>query len=132
MSDVRAASGVDTQAAAAALQLVGLDARDLANRSIDQLSGGQQRRVALAGMLARRPEVVILDEPFAGLDDGSRRGLISVLRRLRTEVGLTLVLVSHDTDGADQLVDRVVTLDHGRVVGDDRIGEVAPAAGGSK
>ncbi len=128
--DVRSASGGDAAEADAALVLVGLDPAELAARAIDQLSGGQQRRVALAGMLARRPRVLILDEPFAGLDDGSRRGLISVLRRLRTEIGLTLVLVSHDTEGADQLVDRVITLDHGRIVADRPTQELAQRGGG--
>jgi energy-coupling factor transport system ATP-binding protein len=69
-------------------------------------------------MLARRPRVLVLDEPFAGLDEASRRALIGVLRRLRTEVGLTLVLVSHDTEGSDRLVDRTIALDHGRIVAD--------------
>ncbi len=124
-SDVRSAGGVDAASADAALELVGLDARELGTRSIDQLSGGQQRRVAMAGMLARQPSVIILDEPFAGLDDSARRGLISVLRRLRIDVGLTIILVSHDTDGADQLVDRLVTLDHGRVVADGPMPELA-------
>ncbi|MDQ1356869.1 MAG: energy-coupling factor transport system permease/ATP-binding protein [Acidimicrobiaceae bacterium] len=123
--DVRAAGGVDAAAADSALELVGLDPRELGTRSVDQLSGGQQRRVAMAGMLARRPSVIILDEPFAGLDDGARRGLIAVLRRLRREVGLTIILVSHDTDGADQLVDRVVTLDHGRIVADGPVAQLA-------
>ena len=117
-ADVRAASGTDDAGARAALGLVGLDPDELGDRSIDQLSGGQQRRVALAGMLARQPSVVVLDEPFAGLDDAARRSLIAVLRRLRVEQGLTLILVSHDTEGADQLVDRVVTLDRGRIGAD--------------
>jgi ABC-type sulfate/molybdate transport systems ATPase subunit len=82
-------------------------------------------------MLARRPRVLILDEPFAGLDDAARRGLIAVLRRLRAEIGLTVVLVSHDTEGAEKLVDRVITLDHGRIVADGPAQELAaPAAGG--
>jgi energy-coupling factor transport system ATP-binding protein len=126
-ADVRAAAGVDDAAADAALSLVGLDAAELGARSVDQLSGGQQRRVALAGMLARQPDVVILDEPFAGLDDLARHGLIAVLNRLRVAVGLTLVLVSHDTDGAEQLVDRIVTLERGRIVADEMVGE-APAS----
>ena len=117
-ADVRAASGVDDGAADAALALVGLDPAELGGRSVDQLSGGQQRRVALAGMLARRPRVVILDEPFAGLDGAARRGLIAVLKQLRSQVGLTLVLVSHDTDGAEGLVDRTVTLAAGRLLND--------------
>ncbi|HEX3542039.1 MAG TPA: ATP-binding cassette domain-containing protein [Acidimicrobiales bacterium] len=118
-ADVRAASGVDNAAADAALALVGLDPAELGGRSVDQLSGGQQRRVALAGMLARRPRVVILDEPFAGLDGAARRGLVTVLTQLRSQVGLTLILVSHDTDGAEGLVDRTVTLAGGRLL-DDR------------
>ena len=130
-SDVRAASGTDAAGADAALELVGLDPGELGNRAIDQLSGGQQRRVALAGMLARRPGVLVLDEPFAGLDDRARRGLTVLLRRLRTEMGLTLILVSHDTEGAEQLVDRLVTLDHGRIVADDPIGELAGTGGQS-
>ena len=115
-SDVRAASGVDGSAADAALALVGLDPAEVGARSVDQLSGGQQRRVALAGMLARRPRVLVLDEPFAGLDSGGRAGMIDVLQRLRQELGLTLVLVSHDTDGAELLVERTVVLDRGRIV----------------
>ncbi|MDQ6617087.1 MAG: ATP-binding cassette domain-containing protein [Actinomycetota bacterium] len=117
--DVKAASGGTAAVVDAALELVGLDPNELGPRSIDQLSGGQQRRVALAGMLARLPGVLVLDEPFAGLDDAARRGLITVLRRLRTDLGLTLILVSHDIEGAELLVDRVVTLDHGRVVADE-------------
>lgn len=129
--DVRAASGVDDVGADDALRLVGLDPDELGDRSIDQLSGGQQRRVALAGMLARHPSVVVLDEPFAGLDDGARRSLISVLRRLRIEQGLTLILVSHDIEGAEHLVDRVVTLDHGRIVADEVL-HPAPAPASSR
>jgi energy-coupling factor transport system ATP-binding protein len=131
--DIQAAGGVDAAGADAAMELVGLDAAQLGARSVDQLSGGQQRRVALAGMLARRPDVVVLDEPFAGLDDLARRGLIAVLRRLRSEVGLTLIVVSHDTEGAEPLVDRVVTLAHGRVVADGPMHELtAPASGGPR
>ena len=129
-SDVRAASGVDAAGAEAALALVGLDPADLGGRSVDQLSGGQQRRVALAGMLARNPRVLVLDEPFAGLDDDARRGLVAVLARLRREVGLTLIVVSHDTDGAEQLVERVVTLDRGQVVADTPVHELTERSSG--
>ena len=127
--DVRAASGVDDVGADRALRLVGLDPVELAGRAIDQLSGGQQRRVALAGMLARRPAVVILDEPFVGLDDIARRELIAVLQGLRREMGITLILVSHDTDGADQLVDRVISLERGRIVADESLAQRAATEG---
>jgi energy-coupling factor transporter ATP-binding protein EcfA2 len=127
--DVRAASGVDDAGADRALRLVGLDPIELAGRAIDQLSGGQQRRVALAGMLARRPNVVILDEPFAGLDDIARRELIAVLQGLRREMGVTLILVSHDTDGADQLVERVISLERGRIVSDESLTQHAATEG---
>jgi len=128
-SDIRAASGVDEAGADDAMTMVGLDPSVVGSRPIDQLSGGQQRRVALAGMLARRPSVLILDEPFAGLDAAARVGLIEVLRRLQAERGVTLVLVSHDTDGAEHLVTRVVTLERGRVVSDEPVGTGVAADG---
>src|SRR5207237_6837838 len=96
--------------------LVGLDAADVAERRIDQLSGGQQRRVALAGLLARRPRVLVLDEPFAGLDDGSRAALVDVLARLRRQLGVTVVIVSHDFGDTDRLVERTIVLAGGRIV----------------
>lgn len=123
--DVRAASGVDPLGADRALELVGLDPAELRGRSVDELSGGQQRRVALAGMLARRPQVLVLDEPFAGLDDAARRGLISLLARLRAQTGLTLAVVTHDTEGAADVVDRIVTLDRGRIVAEHPVAELA-------
>jgi energy-coupling factor transport system ATP-binding protein len=116
--DIKAAAGVDDAAADAALKLVGFDPAELGDRRIDQLSGGQQRRVALAGMLARRPRVLVLDEPFAGLDDSARAGLVEVLAGLHDEEGLTVVLISHDREGADCLTDRAVTLDRGRITAD--------------
>jgi energy-coupling factor transport system ATP-binding protein len=117
-SDIKAASGVDDAGVAENLRLVGLNPDLFADRLIDQLSGGQQRRVALAGLLARKPRVLVLDEPFAGLDEQGRAGLIEVLARLQTESGLTLILISHDVEGADQLAPRVVALDKGHVVTD--------------
>ena len=116
--DIKAAAGVEDAAADAALRLVGFDPAELGDRRIDQLSGGQQRRVALAGMLARRPRVLVLDEPFAGLDDSSRAGLVEVLAGLRDHEGLTVVLISHDSEGAARITDRAVTLDRGRIIAD--------------
>src|SRR3984885_5835968 len=79
---------------AAALAAVGLDA-SLAKRPIDQLSGGQMRRGVLAGLLARSPRVLILDEPLAGLDAASQRGLLRLLADRRRDTGLTVVVISH-------------------------------------
>ena len=100
------------------LAAVGIDAELMGERRVDTLSGGQQRRVALAGILARRPSVLVLDEPLAGLDQGTREGLIDVLARLRHENGLTVVVISHDLDGLDRICDRVVNLQGGRIVSD--------------
>ena len=88
---------------AQAMDLVGLDPA-LASRSIDDLSGGQMRRVALAGLLAGEPRVLILDEPMAGLDMASRDLLISVLEE-RRRTGLSILVISHDLEGMDALCD---------------------------
>jgi energy-coupling factor transport system ATP-binding protein len=104
---------------AAALAAVGLDVGEVGERRIDELSGGQQRRVALAGLLARRPRILVLDEPLAGLDEPGQEALTGVLADLRHRQGLTVVVISHDLDGMDQVCDRLVRLDRGRVVADE-------------
>lgn len=93
---------------AEAMELVGLDPA-LATRGIDDLSGGQMHRVALAGLLASHPSVLILDEPMAGLDAASRDLLISVLDE-RRRAGLSILVISHDLEGMDSLCDT-----HGRL-----------------
>jgi energy-coupling factor transport system ATP-binding protein len=125
LADVMSAGGVDELAALAALRLVGLDGDAVGRRRVDALSGGQQRRVVLAGLLARKPAVLVLDEPFAGLDGASRAALLDVLIELQEQTGLALILVSHDPADIDHIADRVVTLDRGRVVSDR---PVAPPA----
>jgi energy-coupling factor transporter ATP-binding protein EcfA2 len=102
----------DNTRVTAALAAVGLDAA-LANRPIDQLSGGQMRRVALAGLLARTPRVLILDEPLAGLDAASQRGLVRLLADRRRETGLTVVVISHDFTGLEELCPRILHLRDG-------------------
>ena len=84
---------------------------EIGDRRIDELSGGQQRRVALAGILARQPKVLVLDEPLAGLDQPSQEGLVGLLADLRARSGLTVVVISHDLEGMDRVCDRVVRLD---------------------
>jgi energy-coupling factor transport system ATP-binding protein len=99
----------------AALATVGLDPT-LATRRIDQLSGGQMRRVVLAGLLARSPRALILDEPLAGLDAASQRGLLRMLVDLRRRAGLTIVVISHDFSGLEELCPRAVHLHDGVLV----------------
>ncbi|HEV2310485.1 MAG TPA: DUF2232 domain-containing protein, partial [Acidimicrobiia bacterium] len=115
-SDVAAASGADPATVDATLELVGLDPAVFASRRVDELSGGETRRVALAGMLARRPRVLVLDEPFAGLDASGRASLASMLVRLREVDGITVVIVSHDPELTPHLVDQVLRLERGRVL----------------
>ena len=102
----------DRARVAEALATVGLDAA-LAERRIDQLSGGQMRRVVLAGLLARSPRALILDEPLAGLDAASARGLLRLLEDLRRNAGLTVVVISHDFSGLEDLCPRILHLQDG-------------------
>ena len=102
----------DEDRVAAALDAVGVDPT-LAKRRIDQLSGGQMRRVALAGLLACSPRALILDEPLAGLDAGSQRGLLRLLEDLRREQGLTVVVTSHDFVGLEAVCPRTLHLRNG-------------------
>jgi energy-coupling factor transport system ATP-binding protein len=85
----------------------------LAKRRIDQLSGGQMRRVVLAGLLARSPRALILDEPLAGLDAATQRGLLRLLEELRREKDLTVVVISHDFAGLEDLCPRTLHLSNG-------------------
>ena len=104
-----------------ALDMVGLDAERFGDRSPFILSGGEMRRIALAAILSSRPEVLILDEPTAGLDPQGRRNLLSRIQAWQKETGLTLILVSHDLDELARVVDRVVLLNHGRIVADGSV-----------
>jgi energy-coupling factor transport system ATP-binding protein len=104
----------DTARVAAALADVGLDA-SLAGRRIDQLSGGQMRRVVLAGLLARSPRALILDEPLAGVDAASQRGLVRLLEDLRRRTGLTVIVISHDFAGLEALCPRTLHLHDGAI-----------------
>lgn len=105
-------SPYDTARVVAALATVGLDG-SLARRRVDQLSGGQMRRVVMAGLLARWPQALILDEPLAGLDAASQRGLLTLLTDLRRNVGLTVIVISHDFGGLEELCPRTLHLDTG-------------------
>jgi energy-coupling factor transport system ATP-binding protein len=97
-----------------ALGMVGLDP-GLGLRRVDQLSGGQMRRVVLAGLLARKPRALILDEPLAGLDAASQRGLLRLLVDLRRNAGLTVIVISHDFSGLEELCPRTLHLRDGAI-----------------
>lgn len=112
LASVAGFSPRDHDRVAAALEAVGLDP-ELGKRRIDQLSGGQMRRVVLAGLLACAPRVLILDEPLAGLDAASQRGLLRVLADLRRTRGVTLVVISHDFVGLSQVCPRTIHLRSG-------------------
>jgi energy-coupling factor transport system ATP-binding protein len=123
LDEVRAAANVDEEVASNALRAVGLEPTSFGARRIDELSGGQMRRVVLADALAAGPAVIVLDEPFAGLDARGRRELESVLTALRSTTTVALVIVAHDPELPPGLVDRVVELDDGRVVRDSTVNE---------
>jgi energy-coupling factor transport system ATP-binding protein len=103
-----------TAAVDEALELVGLPPEQFGDRHPYALSGGEQRRLALAGVLAMRPRLLLLDEPFVSLDPATRRELVAILSRLRAD-GVTLVLATHDVDLAWALCDELLLLDAGRV-----------------
>lgn len=107
-----------------ALDAVGLD-RSLAARSIEELSGGQAKRVVLAAIVASHPQVVVLDEPLAGLDPEGRADIVELLARLR-DSGLTLIVISHDVEDMSAVCDRTVHLRSGRLLATESATDVAP------
>jgi energy-coupling factor transport system ATP-binding protein len=109
-SDGEVAAAVDE-----ALELVALPPERFGERHPYALSGGEQRRLALAGVLAMRPRLLLLDEPFVSLDPATRRELAAILSRLR-QAGVTLVLATHDVDLAWALCDELLVLDAGEVL----------------
>lgn len=106
-----------------ACSLVGLDEKYL-EKSPFELSGGQKRRVAIAGVLAMKPKVLILDEPTAGLDPRGRDAILGQIRQLHQTTGITIILVSHSMEDIAEYVDRVIALDHGRIILDGTPHEV--------
>ncbi|ORI26197.1 ABC transporter [Rhodococcus sp. 1168] len=113
--DIAAAGGPEAGSVhvSRAMDAVGLD-RLLAGREIDSLSGGQMRRVVIAGLVVNKPRVLVLDEPLAGLDPPGRTDIIGVLGQLRRQ-GIAIIVISHDIDGIDSVCDRTITLASGRI-----------------
>ena len=101
-----------------ALKQVGIG-EDLLDASPFDLSGGQKRRVAIAGVLAMQPEVLILDEPTAGLDPKGRDEILDLVAKLHKERNITVILVSHSMEDVAKYVDRLIVMDKGQVKYDD-------------
>ena len=101
-----------------ALKLVGLE-DDYFYQSPFDLSGGQKRRVAIAGVLAMKPQVLILDEPTSGLDPKGRDEILDQIAALKKETGITVILVSHSMDDVAKYVDRIIVMNRGSVLFDD-------------
>lgn len=99
-----------------AIELVGLDYEEIKDRSPFELSGGQKRRVAIAGVVAMRPDVLILDEPTAGLDPKAHRDVLTMVEEVHRRTGNITILVSHNMADIARLCDKVVVIDSGKLV----------------
>jgi len=106
-----------------AANIVGLS-KNILQKSPFELSGGQKRRVAIAGVLAMKPEILVLDEPTAGLDPAGRDEILFQIKSLHTKYGMTVILVSHSMEDIAKLVDRIVVMYKGTVAMNDKPGEV--------
>ena len=99
-----------------AIELVGLDYETVKDRSPFELSGGQKRRVAIAGVVAMRPEVLILDEPTAGLDPKAHKDVLAMVEEVHRRTGNITIFVSHNMADIARLSDKIVVIDSGRLV----------------
>ncbi|MBO6182524.1 MAG: energy-coupling factor transporter ATPase [Acidaminococcaceae bacterium] len=107
-----------------AMKFVGLDFETFAGRSPFSLSGGQMRRVAIAGVVALNPDYLILDEPSAGLDPGSRNAVFAEIMALYKKRGITIIMVTHSMEDAAQFAKRMLVIYQGKVIIDGKPGEV--------
>lgn len=107
-----------------ALGLVGLDYEAVKDASPFELSGGQKRRVAIAGVIAMKPEILILDEPTAGLNPKAHRDILDMVDRIHRETGNIIIMVSHNMNDIARMCDQVLVMDHGRLVMDGSPREV--------
>lgn len=107
-----------------AMELVGLDFEELKERSPFELSGGQKRRVAIAGVIAMKPKVLILDEPTAGLDPKGRDDILDEIRKIYDKEKITIILVSHSMEDIARLVNRIFVMHKGKVALDGPTREI--------
>ncbi|MCG8541314.1 MAG: energy-coupling factor transporter ATPase [Clostridia bacterium] len=98
-----------------ALELVGLNFEYMKDRSPFELSGGQRRRIAIAGVIAMKPEILILDEPTAGLDPRGRDEILNQIKELHSKYKITVILVSHSMEDIARLVSKIIVMDRGKI-----------------
>lgn len=98
-----------------AMNMVGLNYEAFKDKSPFDLSGGQKRRVAIAGVIAMEPKVLILDEPTAGLDPKGRDDILSQIKKLHDDFGMTIILVSHSMEDVAKIAEKVIVMDKGKV-----------------
>lgn len=99
-----------------ALELVNLDYEEIKDRSPFELSGGQKRRVAIAGVIAMKPQVLILDEPTAGLDPGAHKDILKMIENIHDRQENIIIFVSHNMSDVANLADRIMVMDHGEMI----------------
>ena len=107
-----------------AIELVGLNFDRFAQRSPFELSGGEKRRVAIAGVIAMEPKILVLDEPTAGLDPQGREDILTLIKKLKEEVSPTIIIVSHNMDEVAKEADHVIALSDGEIIYDGTPEEV--------
>ncbi|MGJ0847636.1 energy-coupling factor transport system ATP-binding protein [Tissierella praeacuta DSM 18095] len=106
------------------MELVGLNFHELKDRSPFELSGGQKRRVAIAGVIAMKPKILVLDEPTAGLDPRGRDEILGEIQKLYQKGGITIILVSHSMEDVAKLVDRILVMHKGKLQMDGSTREI--------
>ena len=107
-----------------AMKMVDLDYDTYKDKSPFELSGGQKRRVAIAGVIAMEPKVLILDEPIAGLDPKGRDDILNQIRKLHDDYKITTIMISHSMEDVAKVADRVVVMNHGSIVLDGKVSDV--------
>ena len=107
-----------------AMKMVDLDYDTYKDKSPFDLSGGQKRRVAIAGVIAMEPKVLILDEPIAGLDPKGRDDILNQIRKLHDDYKITTIMISHSMEDVAKVADRVVVMNHGCIVIDGKVSDV--------
>lgn len=106
------------------MEAVGLDYESFKDKSPFELSGGQKRRVAIAGVIAMEPKVLILDEPIAGLDPKGRDDILNQIRKLHDDYKITTIMISHSMEDVAKVADRVVVMNHGSIILDGKVSDV--------